>query len=168
LLLGQPPSISAFGQGFGTAVPGQHGEGLSAFSFIMQPVLSVLVFSKTQAPPGAQDLLNGHRPVELPPQGELVPLVSTEWAAKAQAAMITRTNIAVFKLFKPPELEEQHSPPSFFCGIFSFSSIFCPQNKCFFILFQNHIIVIITCLFNTGSSLFWLFLQSRVYAIIIL
>jgi len=85
---------------------------------------------------GAQGLLNGQTPAELPPQGELVPFVSTEWAANAPAANITRINIAVFQLFQPPEPDEQQSPPdtdeseqlSFCCTLPSFVSIFFPQN----------------------------------------
>ena len=107
---------------------GQPDEGLSGFSFIKLPVLLALGAFNVQVPLGAQDLFSGHRPAALGPQGEPVPFVSTEWAANVQAAMITSTNIAVFKLFKPPEPDEQHSPPSFCCVISSFVSIFYPQN----------------------------------------
>jgi hypothetical protein len=80
-------------------------------------------------------LLKGHRPVALPPQGELLPFDSTEWAATAQAATMTSKNNAVFRLLYPPEPDEQHSLPesgelvlfSLSCVISSFVSIRFPQ-----------------------------------------
>jgi len=108
---------------------------LCAFSFIKQPVLLASDEPNIQPPLGAQDLFSGQRPAELPPQVVWAPFVNTECAANAQAAIITTTNIAVFKLFKLPEPDEQHSPPepddsllfSFPCVISSFVSISFPQ-----------------------------------------
>ena len=116
-------------------MPGQHEEAVSSFSFIKQVAFLVSASFNPQGLLVPQDLLKGHRPDVLPPQGELVPFDSTEWAATAQAANITRTNNAVFRLFQLPEPDEQHSPPesgelvlfSFSCVISSFVSIFFPQ-----------------------------------------
>jgi hypothetical protein len=106
-----------------------------AFSFDIQVAFLAPVAFNSQPLLLAQGLFNGHKPAALEPQGELVPFDSTEWAATAQAASITRTNTAVFRLFKLPEPDEQHSPPepdeslhlSLSCGICSFVSILFPQ-----------------------------------------
>jgi hypothetical protein len=119
----------------GTSVPGQHEEGVFAFSFIIQVAFLAPVAFNSRPLRLAQGLFNGHRPAALEPQGELVPFDITEWAATAQAASITRTNNAIFRLFKLPEPDEQHSPPepdgslhpSLFCVISSFVSILFPQ-----------------------------------------
>jgi len=116
-------------------VPGQPDEGLFGFSFIKQPVLLALGAFNVQVPLGEQDLFSGHRPAAFGPQGEPVPFDKTEWAATAQAANITRTNNAVFRLFQAPEPDEQQSPfkPdvslqfSFCCSLSSFVSMFFPQ-----------------------------------------
>ncbi len=130
-VFGQLLGTAVFGQPLGTAVFGQQEGGLFAFCSEGHVTLPGLA---SVAP---QVLFNGHKPAALPPQGdELVPFDSTEWAAKAQAAIITSTNITVFKLFKLPEPDEQQSPPdpdesllfSFCCALSSFVSIFFSQN----------------------------------------
>jgi hypothetical protein len=76
-----------------------------------------------------------------------LPFVRTECAPTAQAASTTRTNIAVFQLFPPPEPGEQHSPPLASVGpqvpspcwsIPSFVSISLPQNQHLYTFFQNN------------------------------
>jgi hypothetical protein len=132
----QQPGTSVFGQPLGAPVFGQHKEGLSAFFSEGQVTLPGLASVAPQALLDEQTLFNGHRPAALPPQVELVPFDNTEWAANAPAASITRTNAAVFRLFKLPEPDEQQSPPepdeslqlSFCCAFSSFISIFFPQN----------------------------------------
>jgi hypothetical protein len=131
----QQPGVPAFGQQAGVSMPGQHGDVVFAFSLIMQVAFSAPTAFNPHALLLPQGLLNGHRPVVLPLQGRLLPFDSTEWAATAQAATITRMNNPVFRLLYLPELEEQHSPPEsgelashlFSCVIPSFVSILFPQ-----------------------------------------
>ena len=116
-------------------MPGQHEGFVSAFSLIIQVAFSASDAFNPQVLLLPQDWLKGHRPAALPPQGELLPFDNTEWAATVQAASMTRINNAVFRLFKLPEPDEQHSLPesgdslpfSFPCVISSFVSIFFPQ-----------------------------------------
>jgi hypothetical protein len=125
----QQSGVPALGQQAGVSVPGQHGDDVFA-SFIIQLVSLVSAAFNAHVLLFAQGVLNGHKPAA-PPQDKPFPFIKTECAAKAQAAMITITNIAVFRFFRPPESDEQHLPPSSCFVISSFVSIFFPQKKHF-------------------------------------